>query len=224
MEKGKYDEAIVSLIKALEMWECVENKQQEQESTNCTIDECILQGAQHQLHTVKRRRSSFTKLEVSEVQCFDESDDTNKEGFIYSQPIRIPAQHASCVGGHTLSLILILNVAMAHHQSALQKKRSGNHHRRLLEKALKLYELAHEILMESRICSPQATIIISNNVGEIHRSVNNEEKHRMCLKHLLSTMMFMVDNNVSIQNSKEWDGFLRNTSQLILQQNCAGAA
>jgi hypothetical protein len=45
----------------------------------------------------------------------------------------------------------------------------------------------------------------------------------MCLQHLLSTMMFMIDCQLPVR-SLELEGFFRNTSQLILHNNCAGAA
>lgn len=209
-----------------------------------TIDDCILYGGERRegrphhvqadtpntvLNRNRRRRASLTKMELDL--------DGDQQGFVYGQPIEIPPKFwrqlldngFSTAAGLNISLILILNVAMAHHICATKQfGLETNTHHRLLEKALGLYELAHEVCMESQIYSPQATIIISNNVGEIHRSVNNHAKHDMCLRHLLSTMMFIVDTNqfpgADIQTSIEWDGFLKNTSSLILQQNCASAA
>jgi hypothetical protein len=120
----------------------------------------------------------------------------------------------------TLSLIIILNLAMAHHVSAMEQQQSC---RRRLQKALQLYELAHQLQLEENVRSPRATMIVANNVGEIHRAVENHSKHAMCLQHLLSTMMFMIDCQLPV-SSLELEGFFRNTSQLILHNNCAGAA
>merc|ERR1712151_1247686 len=123
---------------------------------------------------------------------------------------------------------------MAHHLSAIDERQKGGNKngddavcRERLQKGLRLYELAHQIQLNQGISSPQATMIIANNVGEIHRAVHNHHKHTMCLRHLLSTMMYMVDNNLQateMQQTAEWDGFLRNASQLMLSDNCAGAA
>ena len=74
----------------------------------------------------------------------------------------------------------------------------------LLKKALQLYELAYQLHIDStsdehyfnsdneRIGTLMFTMIISNNLGEIHRVVRNERKHKLCLQHLLSTIMYMV--------------------------------
>jgi hypothetical protein len=81
--------------------------------------------------------------------------------------------------GVTLSLIIILNLAIAHHLSAMQNQNC----RRRLQKALQLYEFAHYLQMEEDdICSPRATMIIANNVGEIHWALDNQSKHTICLQ------------------------------------------
>ena len=116
-------------------------------------------------------------------------------------------------------MIIVVNLATAHHLSAIQNQMC----RRKLDKALKLYGLAPQPRMGEDVCSPRANISVANNVGEIHRAVGNHSKHTMCLQHLLSTMMFLIDGNIPI-SSIELDGFFRNTSQLILHNNRAGAA
>ena len=121
--------------------------------------------------------------------------------------------------GITLSLVIILNLAMAHHLSAIEH----GYCRKGLQKALHLYELAHELQLVEEIYSPRGTMIIANNVGEIHQAVKNHAKHTMCLQHLLSTMMYMIDCRIPT-SSVELEGFFRNTTQLILHNNCASAA
>ena len=120
-------------------------------------------------------------------------------------------------------MISIMNLAAAHHVSAMENQMC----RQRLDKALKLYELAHQLQMREDISSPRASIIIANNVGEIHRAVGNCSKHTLCLQHLLSTMMhyfFFPDACKVPMSSIELDGFFRNILPLILHNNCAGAA
>jgi hypothetical protein len=124
-----------------------------------------------------------------------------------------------------LPLIIIFNTALAHHLSAMEEEQLN---RKKLSKVLQLYELAFRWQMEEEddeqvdcICF---TMIISNNLGEIHRAVNDRSKHVRCLQHLLSTVMFIVDCQQNDDYSLELDGFLRNTSQLFLQGECAAVA
>jgi len=82
------------------------------------------------------------------------------------------------------------------------------------------------------------TMIVSNNLGEIHRLAGNKQKHTMCLHHLLSAIMYMVDsNNLNLvgsgggsscmdSNSQDevMDGFYENIIPIILNDICAKTA
>ena len=180
--------------------------------------------------------------------------------------------------GVTLSLMIIFNLALAHHlmgidsqQLQQQQQQSPSNEEdmdgKLLKKALQLYELAYQLHVDEQqlaaaaaACTPPSpldpqtqqqqrmgmlrfTMIVSNNLGEIHRVSHNTVKHRMCLQHLLSTIMYMVDGHFLEQqpsggsrssssstarnpamSQEELDGFLRNTSPLMLKDICASAA
>ena len=142
--------------------------------------------------------------------------------------------------GASLSLMIIFNLALAYHLSALQKidsmasagssvMHSSIRKRRDLSKAMQLYELAYQLQLEddhqigSRMNCLRFTMMISNNLGQIHYAMKNHAKHAVCMQHLLSTMMYLVDCQVPV-DAAELDGFFRNTSKLILQDKCAGAA
>jgi hypothetical protein len=205
------------LVKALKIWEQVTDDEA-CGCSNCCLDQCILRSRQDPPYAA---HCAHSKSVFSNSETFD-SDQHSEDRFIYHRPIYssyndIDEAHYS--PGVTLSVIIILNLAMAHHLSAIQQQLC----RRRLQKALQLYELAHQLQLEEDICSPRATLIVANNVGEIHRAVGNHAKHAKCLQHLLSTMMYMIDCRIPA-SSIELEGFFRNTSQLILHNNCAGAA
>ena len=125
--------------------------------------------------------------------------------------------------GMSLPLIITVNLALAHHLDALEQKEMD---RKKLKRVLQLYELAYRWQMEEddeQLDCIALSIIISNNLGEINRAVNNKSKHIKCLQHLLSTLMFVVDCQ-QMDDKLDLDGFLRNTSQLVLQDQCAAAA
>jgi hypothetical protein len=120
---------------------------------------------------------------------------------------------------------------------------------KLLQKSLQLYELAYQLHVDEQqqrdeqddqdfhqYGSLRFTMIISNNLSEIHRVAKNPNKHAMCLQHLLSTIMFVVDgqyigsgggitsSSLSTSMSEELDGFFRNTSAIMAHDICARAA
>lgn len=87
------------------------------------------------------------------------------------------------------------------------------------------------------VTSIRFNMIIRNNLSQIHRLVGNHAKHKRCLEHLLSTVMVVTEyksrsamNRILSNNTKdprvmELDGFLQNTTSLVLQTgHCANAA
>jgi hypothetical protein len=216
--RGNCEEAITTLVQALKLWEQVADDETCM-CKSCSLEECIISTLPKSSSLQQHPAMKSTAFSQSSEESYGEVE--SEDRFIYKRPIYSSPKFAQ--RGHspgiTLSLIIILNLAMAHHLSAIQH----NHCRKRLQKALQLYELAHQLQMEEEIYSPRATMIIANNVGEIHRAVNNHNKHAMCLQHLLSTMMYMIDCRIPV-SSVELEGFFRNTSQLILHNNCASAA
>jgi tetratricopeptide (TPR) repeat protein len=207
IEIGHFERAIASLIKAFQLWEQVATDE-EDAYTSCSLDECILQVRQDS----PLKSSTSIDFEVAEDRFIYRRP-------IYSLPKSIVAGHAARPGA-ILSFIITFNLAIAHHLSAIQNKAC----RRRLDKALQLYEIAYQFQSKKNSNSPRATMIITNNVGEIHRIVENHYKHAICMQHLLSTIMTSFVDFSNPARSTELEGFFRNTSQLILHNNCAGAA
>jgi hypothetical protein len=219
---GRYEEAIDMFVHALALWEQVADDGTCQ-CIQCSLEECIIATLPN-TSPFQQCSSQHALLKGSLCQSVDKSlscDTESEDRFIYKRPI-FASPSFSQLGhspGITLSLVIILNLAMAHHLCGIKHDYS----RHQLQKALQLYELAHQVQLQEEIYSPRATMIIANNVGEIHRAVQNHNKHVLCLQHLLSTMMYMIDCRIPVR-SAELEGFFRNTSQLILHNNCASAA
>jgi hypothetical protein len=162
------------------------------------------------------------------AQTKTQADEHVSCGYLYCKPVYVPA--ISLQEGHemgiTLSLLVIFNLALAHQLSAMQQPQD---YVKRLEKSSQLYELVYQLQLEqgshnaNQVNSLRFTMIIANNSGEIHRMVNNVTKHAMCLQHLLSTMMHLIDSQYP-EDYIELEGFLRNTSHLTLQNVCAKAA
>jgi hypothetical protein len=220
IETGRYDRAVSNLVKALKLTEQIDK------SATCTCKHCGLQACvtfsqSFDSTIVDSVASKYPTRRQSLI-----SDESSEEGYIYRQPIRVTPQ--AMQEGHpmglTLPLIITFNLALAHHLSAMEENQLD---RKKLSKVLQLYEFAYRWQMEEddeEVDCIRFTMIISNNLGEIHRAVDNRSKYVMCLQHLLSTMMFMVYCQQNNDSSLDLDGFVRNTSQLILQGRCAAAA
>lgn len=178
----------------------------------------------------------------------------NQDGFVYRRPFLVPriCIEEGHYMGVSLSLIILYNLALAHHLEGismitpsqsepdefLSRQPPSKAKMQVLKQALQLYELAYQLHMDyierpdapptgkhnRNVGSLRFTMIVSNNLGEIHREARNPMKHKMCLQHLLSAIMYMVDCNLVILDSSEMDGFYQNLSPIMLSDICAKAA
>jgi hypothetical protein len=222
IEIGCYDRAISTLVQALQLSEQT-NHTRVCQCHSCSLESCMAFSQQTPEGICVTPKKNDQKLLLTD-------HDSSEEGFIHRKPIRVTPK--SMQEGHRMGLvfpvIVTFNLALAHHLSAVDQR---NMIRAPLQKVLQLYELAYRWQMEEhdsvQLSSLRFTMIIANNLGEIHRAVKNHSKHQKCMQHLLSTMMFVVDcpdDTGSNCSNKELEDFFRNTSRLILQEHCAGAA
>ena len=210
-----------------------------QSSCRCNDDEYTEMKRNHHRYCAKYRQ---------ELDCLPMNVES-QDGFVYRKPFLVPK---NCIEeghymGKATSLIILYNLALAHHLKAITMNDCGSdRNMKVLEQSLKLYELTYQLHCENNgedqkqsksLCHPEGcngqrvavasirfAMIISNNLGQIHRVAGNSEKHLMCLQHLLSTIMYTVDSNLMILDSSEMDGFYHNVLALMISDHSARAA
>jgi tetratricopeptide (TPR) repeat protein len=137
---------------------------------------------------------------------------SQQQPFVFRNPILISEDlnkvHLNC--SDKIVLVATNNLALSYHLCATEsvcKKR--------LEQALLYYGQAYKMLLaEPRVVVSQAMAIL-NNIGHIHRLLNNEEGAKNCFQYLLSTMMFVLLSGES-DRIHNWDSFLSNVMDLIV--------
>lgn len=138
------------------------------------------------------------------------------EGYTFSSPMFIPVLHQdkqSLRDNVKLSFVILYNIALAHHLIAIQ---DVNCTRKFL-KAKALYELVYSIQINEELeISPLQSMAISNNLGQIHLSLGDEERSRSCFEHLLSDIVSLnaCEESDSVGNL---DGFIGNVLLLFLK-------
>jgi len=217
IESKDFETAISHLVKALRT---LQKQSSDHSCANecCSLNSCLLYSQNYYQMREPQSESSATQ---------------DEEGsYLHIHPIRVP--QTTLIENHhmgmTLPLIATFNLALANHLALLEASKNRLQpvvDRERLQNVLQLYELAYRWQMDDEI-NPQTdcvhfTIIIANNLAEIHRLARDEKKYRLCLQHLLSTIMFVVDCKDE-DCGFILDGFFRNTSGLILHGGCAGAA
>jgi hypothetical protein len=150
---------------------------------------------------------------------------TNSPKSIFREPIFVtsPLSETAQKDYDTLSYVVLYNLALAHHLRAMQELDPRSLLFRL-QKALTLYEHAHQVLMNHEIeVTLMHTMAITSNLGHIQHVLGNESKASMCFQHLLSTILYVVDCGEG-QKLQSLDGFFRNVMNLVAKETLAPAA
>jgi len=244
----QYDEALNLLTKALKLKKetipDIPGTEKYPSNCNscCTFEYCLAIDSQScssqhdyccKQHQEQHAQDKHPRPAIEHANNLEDED-----GYVCRQPLYVPD---ICIEechsmGITLSLILIYNLALVHHLKALSMP-AGNTARRskILAKALHLYGLAYQLELDwivpddddriQGIGLLRFTMMLSNNIGEVHRLSGCVSEHKRCLEHLLTVIMYMVDSdNRCILNSNELDGLYRNVSTIMLTNVCAEAA
>ena len=201
----------------------------------------------------ERKLDSNTVLENSKNHSDTNSEDSSNENYyVFSRPIRVP--HQSEDMGSVLFLIILFNLALAHHLKATAMSSSPAHSKgmaKAIEKSLMLYQLVLEYWSKLQLRMQESTnessqtignktnhyssiwfrMILHNNLGQIYNWTQKPTKATECLQDLLSTVMVATDQsilhgkgNLPENFVRDMEGFLANTAALTVQERCAEAA
>jgi hypothetical protein len=175
---------------------------------------------------------------VSKNKKFTEDQMTDDESFIFQHPMTVADTAAihhqrdedvSYTHYIELSFMLLYNLALCHHVSAMSSHSdtSSNDEKRVqkLRNALNLYELAYTIsLTQEDTIQPTVMqqMVLVNNLGHVHQALHNAACSRQCFENLLSTLMFVKDcaGGEEYHDVEQMDGFLSNVMNLMSNSNC----
>eukprot|EP00525_Craspedostauros_australis_P004495 CAMPEP_0198117670 /NCGR_PEP_ID=MMETSP1442-20131203/18880_1 /TAXON_ID= /ORGANISM="Craspedostauros australis, Strain CCMP3328" /LENGTH=273 /DNA_ID=CAMNT_0043775769 /DNA_START=131 /DNA_END=952 /DNA_ORIENTATION=- len=160
------------------------------------------------------------------------SANDSKHNFVYRHPIQLPwGMDLSYGNGVLISTAIMFNLALCHHLKAYRCMQSdASRSAQCFAKAGRLYELAYNLQLEEDLDPSHSmffTMATINNLGMVHSANGRTQIAEQCFQHLLCAVVFLIDQNeahVARQDSTTMDGFIANTSFLIVQHNTAGAA
>jgi hypothetical protein len=141
-----------------------------------------------------------------------------------------------------MSCIVIFNLALAHHLRANRMEQHQKHGGCChmddeaiyadLQKARQLYEISLKMRRDmQKSASPENCshdiffmLAVFNNLGLVHRRLQNQEASNRCFHHVLSTLMCLTDAGYVDRLSSKLDGFFVNVTPLIFKTPVARAA
>jgi tetratricopeptide (TPR) repeat protein len=211
---GEYNTAIQEFSFALETFQqvMIEADDEIPQPVKTNLNQCMVQ-------------SSLTLADCRKEACRVIDND---QQYMYRQAIRIPLDIESTYQASvTVSSVIIFNVALAHHLSALatsDKKRQS----KKLRKATTLYEMAYDLQGRNAQLKNNVmfTMAAMNNLGVIYLQLEDCETSSKCFQCLLSTVMFLVDCGAAkvCCDEDDLDGFLRNVTNLVSGSSFPAAA
>jgi tetratricopeptide (TPR) repeat protein len=205
MKNGRHEDAINCLISAVQ--HINENLQLASKSPSNRLESASL---------------AASGLIRDDSQALSVPINSHQDLFVFRNPILVSEDlegqefhYHLCV---QLAVVAHSNLALSYHLSALAIRSVKQ-----LVQALSYYELSYKMLLREQEVVVSQAMIILNNIGHIHRVLENEEGARNCFQYLLTTMLFVQQSGQSdrIQN---WDSFLSNVMDLMVEGCHAGAA
>jgi tetratricopeptide (TPR) repeat protein len=233
IEAGAFDEAVSELTEALQQSKLI--KRPLRWSTN-NMDYASSS-------TKKESYVSLILKDVKKALTLDTEDveDSPEGGFVYGHPIRIERNPYEIpeLAPRTLmflSFAVIFNLAISYQLQSCCNKEEYQHdeaggeeeqqRQLLLEKSKHLYELGYRILQsdEDVSFSVRISLALANNLGQVLKNLHEYQKADMCFERLLSTVMFLIECGADDGELHAIEGFIRNTSHLVLTKPTASAA
>jgi hypothetical protein len=215
LERGDYSRAVRSLTVAFHSFKKTYNK-----NKKALPEENESSLSEQQQFNIDEWMRKMPSCSNGEEEVSDSNDDALV--LVYHHPIRIPDNMEISLASYgLLSTAITFNLSLANHLWAIETKNNDT-----LRTAARLYEYGFSLeRIRGRFSvSPFFIMAILNNLGSIHRLMEDKEKSTKCFRQLLSTLLYLVQ--VKGAHPSDLKVFFDNTS-FGLSQNasrCAGAA
>ncbi len=139
-------------------------------------------------------------------------EDMENESFISKRPI-----HISCLpperGDYFLSVIILFNLALAYQLLAWNLKPDNVIRKRLVRESLYFYQCAF-IMKSKGLLHLDTSFVLAmvNNTAHLQLEMGQESRAKKLQDLILSTLMMVVDNNLS-SSIDDMDGFMATATQ-----------
>jgi hypothetical protein len=251
LEIGHYKDALTVLNSGLVQLQSYIKHNDGQERSGDALEAAITSDEQGNPDTMEEDTTPATQLDARstfEKACSEktarrrgerseDNADLNQD-FVYRHPIRITSESegenettdfiksesGDCENEAALIVVLLFNMALSHHLTALDLEYDHAKRPFLLKGAEKLYKLGYSMQVgQTKVqLSLTYTIATVNNLAQISEELNNTPQSKRLFKHLLISLMIIIDSGAT-DEIDDMDGFMENASKLILR-DCSFAA
>jgi tetratricopeptide (TPR) repeat protein len=216
--KGQYDKALPTFLEAMSTVKQI------------VVDENTIAGNRDE-DTVMDSTSEYC---AGTVSCMEAESSTSPEEaascedesshcFVFRKPLVMSLDTDECAGHRAvakLSVIMMFNMALSHHLSALKHHNNASQ----LRAALMLYEHAYQLLQNEQVeICVFYNLALSNNLGQVLKAMKRQPEARQCFEQLLSSLLFLVQY-CNDEEKARLEEFFRSASPCILGNTKAAPA
>jgi tetratricopeptide (TPR) repeat protein len=233
LERRRYEDAIFVFTQALSSILTKEGEALGVLAQEDMINNTVVKDACYDVLESNEEDCDYCFVEMK-LQCLDSEA---APSYVFTSPIMILEESSSIIQERSadssssssssssmsavkISVILTFNLALAHHFKAIESNSMD-----AFERALRLYELVHQIQMQEdvELCFLHS-LALANNLGHVHLALNNTHKSKQCFEHLLATLMYFVEGGECEKDHDTMQGFFKNIIPLILKEKVVAAA
>jgi hypothetical protein len=239
--RGQYNEARATFAEALKLTKVLMRKRHHRAVHNTSSGEYFhsktMRSALFQsslrLRNAVSARSAPRRTKQAKTMCVTSMGNVTSTGtkmemtndFVFTEPILVdpedsvpesPSQIKSCL--MKLTVILIFNMALSHHLKAMNSNETPSNRSSDLQRAFALYKLSCKTQVHQGVeLSDIHAMAHVNNLGQIVAASGKNDIARQFFQRLLSQLiLYMECTEQEERPRREVEGFIQNTSQLIL--------
>ncbi|KAL3939117.1 MAG: hypothetical protein SGBAC_006097 [Bacillariaceae sp.] len=206
IHRGQYEEAISNIARAIHL---SQSDGSASDATSVTLGTIL----NHYFRKSRITPPPTTGISPDDIEDYKEQVDMSTDvsefddyDFVYSRGIMLPPSESQAPAmGESFHVVLSFNLALAHHLAWNKTKDIADSKR--LNHVVQLYELAYRLALQiqtnntidteisrenNEIYGMRFTLIIINNLSQIHQALNGEEDYHVVLEGLLSHLMVVA--------------------------------
>jgi hypothetical protein len=239
--RGQYNEARTTFAEALKLTKVLMRKRHHRAVHGTSNGEYFhsksmrlaLSQSSLRLRNVASGRSAPRKTKQAKTTCVTSMGNVTttrpkiqmSNDFVFTEPILVdpqdsipesPSQIKSCL--MKLTVILIFNMALSHHLKAMNSNETPLNRSSDFQRAFSLYELSCKTQLHQGVeLSEIHAMAHINNLGQIVAASGKKVIARQFFQRLLNQLiLYMECTEQEERPRREVEGFIQNTSQLIL--------
>lgn len=155
--------------------------------------------------------------------AIDTSTDVRGFGYVYRTPMNIPTSLDFSDSEYefhvSLAVIIVFNLALAHHLSGLDCEHNSAGRLDMFNKAISLYALLQQLLVQQHDVDSSTFLLLvsTNNIGQACKALGQSHEADLHFQRMLNMLLCLNDCQWGKKHNISLEGFFQNITHLVLK-------